>query len=109
MAIMCIFIIIFLAGLISLGILLIRCNLTVFAVTDRRIIAKTGLIRHRTLELLLTIIESIGVSQPLMGRILNYGTVTVVGTGGTRESFHNVKGPMEIRKRVNAQIEGMPN
>jgi len=109
MAIMCIFMIIFLAGMISLGIALIIYQPTAFAVTNRRVIAKTGLIRHRTLELLLTKVESIDVSQPIMGRILNYGTITFVGTGGTRESVHNIFGPMEIRKRIDAQIEGMHN
>ena len=44
---------------------------TEFALTDRRIIAKTGLVRRVSLELLLQKVESIGVSQPLMGRLLN--------------------------------------
>ena len=80
---------------------------TEFAVTNKRVIAKTGWIRRRSLELLLTKVESIGVSQPIMGRVFNYGTITVVGTGGTREPFHNIVEPMGFRKRVNAQIEGL--
>jgi uncharacterized membrane protein YdbT with pleckstrin-like domain len=77
---------------------------TEFALTDRRIIAKDGLIRQRSVELLLSQVESIGVSQPLVGRVLDYGTITVVGTGGTREPFRVIAGPMELRKRVHMQI-----
>jgi uncharacterized membrane protein YdbT with pleckstrin-like domain len=77
---------------------------TEFAVTDRRIIAKTGLVRQRSLELMLSKVESIGVSQPLMGRLMNYGTVVVVGTGGTKEPFSFVADPMALRQRINAQI-----
>jgi len=79
---------------------------TEFALTNKRVIAKTGLIRRRSVELLLPKIESIGVNQPVLGRILDYGTITVTGTGGTKEPFRNIAAPMELRKRVNAQIAG---
>lgn len=78
---------------------------TEFAVTDRRIVAKRGAIRRRSLDLLLTQIESINVNQALLGRVLNYGTVTVTGTGGTKESFPSIADPLELRRRVHAVIE----
>jgi len=77
---------------------------TEFALNDERVIAKTGLIRRRSLELLLAKVESIGVYQPILGRILNYGTITVTGTGGTREPFRNIAAPLELRKRVHALL-----
>lgn len=77
---------------------------TEFALTNKRVIAKTGLIRRRSVELLLQKVESIGVNQSILGRILDYGTITVTGTGGTKEPFGNIIAPMELRKRVNAQI-----
>lgn len=77
---------------------------TEFGLTDKRIIAKDGLIRRRSIEMLLTQIESIGVNQAILGRILNYGTITVVGTGGTRERFKAIIDPMELRKQVHAQL-----
>jgi len=79
---------------------------TEFALTDRRIIAKSGLVRRHSLELLLSKVESVGVSQGIWGRILNFGTITITGTGGTKEPFKNIANPMELRKRVNAQIAG---
>jgi uncharacterized membrane protein YdbT with pleckstrin-like domain len=77
---------------------------TEFALTDRRIIAKTGLLRRRSLEILLSKVESIQVSQPLFGRVLDYGTIVVVGTGGTHQSFRFISHPHELRKRVNARL-----
>ena len=54
---------------------------TEFAVTSQRIIAKTGLIRRRTTEILLQKVESIKVDQGLLGRLFGYGRLEVVGTG----------------------------
>ena len=78
---------------------------TEFAVTNRRVIAKVGFIRRRTLEILLSKVESIAVQQPILGRILDFGTITVTGTGGTRESFRAIVGPIVVRKNINHIIE----
>jgi uncharacterized membrane protein YdbT with pleckstrin-like domain len=78
---------------------------TEMAVTNRRVIIKTGWISRKTLEMNLAKIENIGVDQSLFGRIWNYGTVTVVGTGGTREPFRYVAAPLEFRRAVQGQAE----
>jgi uncharacterized membrane protein YdbT with pleckstrin-like domain len=77
-----------------------------FGVTNRRVIAKTGFIRRHTVEMLLSKIESISVNQNVLGRLLNFGTVTVVGTGGTKESLRGISDPIEIRKKVTQIVEG---
>jgi uncharacterized membrane protein YdbT with pleckstrin-like domain len=74
---------------------------TEFGVTNRRIIAKTGFIRRQSLEILLSKVESVFVNQSILGRMLNFGTVTVTGTGGTRGSFRSIANPIEIRKEIN--------
>lgn len=79
---------------------------TEFAVTNRRVIAKTGFIRRHTLEILLSKVESVSVNQNILGRLLNFGTVTVTGTGGTRESFRAIVDPIDVRKKINQIIEG---
>jgi uncharacterized membrane protein YdbT with pleckstrin-like domain len=80
---------------------LIRNATSEFAVTNRRVIVKVGLISRNTLELNLAKVESIGVDQTLLGRMLNYGTIVVVGTGGTREPFKDIADPMGFRRAVN--------
>jgi uncharacterized membrane protein YdbT with pleckstrin-like domain len=74
-----------------------------FAVTNRRILAKVGLIQRRSLEVNLSKVESIEVNQSILGRILNYGTIVVRGTGGTREPFKNVADPLALRMSAQKQ------
>jgi len=73
-----------------------------FAVTDKRVIIKVGLLHRRTLEMLLVKVEAISVDQSVAGRIFGYGTIVVVGTGGTREAFENIANPLEFRRAVQA-------
>ena len=71
-----------------------------FAVTNKRVIWKEGIIRRTTGEMTLGKIENVQVDQGIMGRILNYGTVALVGTGGTRESFDLIGAPLRFRRAI---------
>jgi uncharacterized membrane protein YdbT with pleckstrin-like domain len=75
-----------------------------FAVTDKRVIIKVGWLRRKTLELMLGKVEGIGVDQTVIGRMLDSGTITVTGTGGSDERFLNIAAPLEFRRQVQAQI-----
>jgi uncharacterized membrane protein YdbT with pleckstrin-like domain len=74
-----------------------------FAVTTKRVIIKVGVFRRRTLELLLRQVEAISVEQTVLGRMLGYGSVTLTGTGGVREVFHNISSPLEFRRQIHSQ------
>jgi len=78
------------------------CRFSEFAVTDKRVLVKTGILNRHTLETLLTKVENISVDQSLWGRMLNYGTITVTGTGGTKEQFAGIAAPLEFRKQIQA-------
>jgi len=78
----------------------LRRKATEIAVTNKRIVIKTGLLTRRTFELLLSKVESIGVEEGLLGRSLGYGLAVVRGTGGTPEPFKNVALPQELRRQV---------
>jgi uncharacterized membrane protein YdbT with pleckstrin-like domain len=71
-----------------------------FGVTTKRVIVKVGLIQRRTLELLLRQVESIQVEQSILGRMFDYGSITLSGTGGVREVFHNIAAPLEFRRKI---------
>jgi len=98
------------AGWIGLGIMAIgvlwgfvhwvELRTSEFAVTTTRVIFKVGLVARYTTELLLTKVESIAVQQTLTGRLLGYGDLTVIGTGGTREVFRRVRDPISFRNYV---------
>ena len=98
-----------LRGLFTLGLLpLIEYWTSEFAITNKRVIVKEGLIYRDTLELNLQRVESVSVDQSLMGRMLGYGTITIIGTGGTREMFHRIAHPLEFRKAVQEQLGRTP-
>ena len=69
-----------------------------FVVTNRRIVIKKGLIAYYTLEMNLSRIETVQVKQSIIGRILGFGSITVIGTGGTRETFHLIAHPLQFRR-----------
>jgi uncharacterized membrane protein YdbT with pleckstrin-like domain len=80
---------------------------TEFAITNKRVIAKFGLISRQTIELNLSKIESLNVTQGLFGRIFNYGQITVNGTGGMSAPLKFIAQPLQIRSAVNEQIEAL--
>ena len=82
----------------------IRYVTSEFAVTNKRVIVKVGLFYRDTLELVLAKVETIGVEQTILGRILNYGTIIVTGTGGTKEPFKDIAKPLEFRQHVQSQL-----
>lgn len=75
-----------------------------FGVTNKRVIMKTGWLRRRSLETLMGKVEAISIDQGLLGRILDFGTVVITGTGGSREPFRGVSFPLELRRRITEQI-----
>jgi uncharacterized membrane protein YdbT with pleckstrin-like domain len=92
-------------GIMALGLLWgfvhwVELRTSEFAVTTTRVIFKVGLVARYTTELLLTKVESIAVQQTLTGRLLGYGDLTVIGTGGTREVFRRVRDPISFRNYV---------
>lgn len=78
-----------------------------FAITNKRVLIKVGLVRRHSLELLLQKVEGIGVDQSVLGRILGYGTITVSGVGGTKESFRMISDPLEFRRQVQASLSAV--
>ena len=75
-----------------------------FGITNKRVIVKVGFIRRNSLEVLLNKVEGIQVNQGILGRILGFGSITVSGTGGTKDPFHKIAAPLEFRKKAQEQI-----
>jgi uncharacterized membrane protein YdbT with pleckstrin-like domain len=73
---------------------------TEIAITDRRIIYKTGLVQRHTVEISMDKVESVDVDQSVLGRIFGYGTVTVRGTGEAAEPLRDVAAPIALRNAV---------
>lgn len=75
---------------------------TEIAVTNLRVIYAQGFIQRRSVEVNMDKIESVDVDQSVLGRLLNYGNVTIHGTGTTLEPLRNVDRPIEFRNEITA-------
>ena len=73
---------------------------TEIAVTNRRVIYKTGLIQRQTNEMNMDKVESVQVNQSILGRMLDYGTVTILGTGEGFETLRTIASPIELRNSI---------
>jgi uncharacterized membrane protein YdbT with pleckstrin-like domain len=91
-------------ALIVLLVKLIYYRSAEFAVTSKRVMLKVGWMRRHSLELILSKVEAISVDQDVRGRVFGYGTITVTGTGGTKETFATLAHPFEFRTQVQGQI-----
>lgn len=77
-----------------------------FVVTSRRVVLKVGLIRRVSMEIVLNKAESIILDQTIVGRVFNFGSIAVVGTGGTKDPFHRIAAPLQFRRAVQEQLAG---
>ena len=82
---------------------------TEIAVTNHRIIYKAGFVRRDTVEILTDKVESVDVDQSIMGRLLDYGTVTVRGTGAGFEPLKGIARPIELRSHIMIAASENPN
>ncbi len=87
----------------GLGLLLwiaaaIKYFTTELAITNKRVIAKFGLISRSTVEINLQKIESIQVRQGILGRIFNYGSIVVSGAGNPQAPIPGISSPLQFRR-----------
>src|ERR1700682_2697328 len=72
-------------------------------VTNLRVVHKTGFIKRRTFEMSLDKVESVDVDQSILGRILNYGDVTILGVGEGKETISAIASPLAFRNFITAR------
>ena len=76
---------------------------TEIGVTDRRVIYKRGFISRYTAEINMDKIETVDVEQSLLGRMLDYGTITIHGTGASIEKLKMIADPIGLRTSITAR------
>jgi uncharacterized membrane protein YdbT with pleckstrin-like domain len=72
-------------------------------VTSLRVVHKTGFITRQTFEMSLDKVESVDVNQSILGRILNYGNVTIRGVGEGVETIKTIASPLAFRNSITAR------
>ena len=76
---------------------------TELAVTSKRVIHKTGLLRRRTFEMNVSQVESVGVEQSILGRIFGFGELAIYGAGGNPQRIPTISDPLSFRSHVTAR------
>lgn len=100
-------IILFLTGIFSAAVTYIKIKTFEFAVTNKRVLIKHGILRTQSFEIMLNKVEAIYVEQNIIERIVNSGTIIIKGTGGSQNPLRNVDNPFQFRIAVNEQIENL--
>jgi uncharacterized membrane protein YdbT with pleckstrin-like domain len=77
--------------------------ITEIAVTNLRVIYKRGFISRHTAEMNMDKIESVTVTQSILGRMLDYGTIDIRGTGVGIEHLHQIATPVALRNSITAR------
>ena len=86
--------------------------ITEIAVTDRRIIYKRGFINRHTVEMNMDKVATVDVDQSILGRMLNYGCIQVLGVGSASgnpdaprgiEKLQPVAEPLALRSAITAK------
>ncbi len=72
-------------------------------VTNLRVVHKEGFIQRRTFEMALDKVESVDVTQSILGRIFDYGDVTIMGVGEGRETIETIASPLSFRNHITAR------
>jgi uncharacterized membrane protein YdbT with pleckstrin-like domain len=78
-----------------------------FGITNQRVIVKEGFLKRKTIEVFLRSVESVQVDQTLWGRLLNFGTVIVSGTGGMTDPLKMIRKPLDFKKQVQQRLAGI--
>ena len=76
-----------------------------FAVTNKKVIIKYGILTITSVEIMFSKIESVSVNQSIAGRVFNYGQIIISGTGGTKQVFDMIDRPIEFRRNVMEAME----
>ena len=79
---------------------MIKIYVSEFAITNKRVISKLGLISRDVEEMNLKSIESVNLKQGVIGRILNVGDIVISGRGSSQVIFKEVDDPVAVRKKI---------
>lgn len=98
-------------GFIAIGVVIFIADLTRLlnteaALTNQRLILKTGWLDRHTRELELASVEAVDLDQSFWGRLLGYGRMRVHGAGGQVWTSPLIARPLDFRRETEAALAG---
>jgi len=94
-------------GILSAVVTYFKIKTFEFAVTNKRILIKYGILRTRSFEIMLNKVEAIYIERNIIEKLVNSGTMIIKGTGGSQNLLRNVDNPFQFRIALNEQIENL--
>ena len=92
---------VFIVGVILFFRMMINKWTTERVLTNKRYIQKTGWISRKTEEISVQKIEEVEFNQSILGRVLNYGSVLISGTGVGKIKLNLIDDPLIFQKKLN--------
>ena len=69
-------------------------------IKNKQVILCTGIWVRQTIDIPMTKIESIDIRQSVLGSLLQYGSLVITGTGGTRQVVAYLNKPLTCRRHI---------
>lgn len=80
-----------------------RVGTTELIVTSRKVVFRSGFFSRQTIEMVNSKIETVQVDQSFLGRIFDYGTIVITGTGGSLEPIAMIAHPRQLQQAIRAE------
>lgn len=87
-------------GFLSLLANVVSYTFSIFQVLPHSIRVRVGVLVRETVNIPYSKIEMINLKQSILGSVLNFGTIIIVGTGGTRNVINNIAKPLTCRRHI---------
>jgi uncharacterized membrane protein YdbT with pleckstrin-like domain len=97
----------FLIGLFRLLWVWLVRRTTELAVTNQKVLGKWGVLSRRTIEQRLEKVDSVQVDQSVLGRLLNYGTIRIHGSGSSTTPISTISNPIAFRRHVDDAVDAI--
>ena len=91
---------IFIFGGIKFLLEFIRLRTSEFVVTTDRTMIKVGVLKRTSTSMPLSKIESIEIDQTIIGRLFNFGSIHITGTGTAESKFDYLSNPHKFRRKI---------
>ncbi len=88
------------------GMIWVTYQLSSLTIKKNQVILCTGIFVRQTLDIPLSKIESIDIRQSLLGSMLQYGSLVITGTGGSRQMVNYLSRPLTCRRYIEQLMHG---
>ena len=91
-------------GLLWIIMMYISYAFSLLMIKKKQVILRKGILVRKTIDIPMNKIESIDISQSILGSLFQYGTLVITGTGGTQQVISYINKPLTCRRMIEQQM-----